>query len=46
MGPLLPGHDYHVSLGAVSQLNGVTKTSYAKVSGVATYYSVSSTFPG
>jgi len=32
VGPLLPGHDYHVSLGAVSQLNGVTKTSYAKVS--------------
>ena len=31
-GPLTPGKDYHVTLGAVSALNNVTKASYARVS--------------
>ena len=31
-GPLPQGRDFHISLGAVSTLNNVTKASYAKVS--------------
>ena len=31
-GPLESNRDYHVTIGAVSTLNGVTKVSYAKVS--------------
>ena len=30
-GPLPQGRDFHISLGAVSTLNNVTKASYAKV---------------
>ena len=31
-GPLTEGRDYHVTMGAVSTMNNVTKMTYAKVS--------------